>query len=208
MSNLPPHVLAAIRAGGKAIAPKFPEPSAPKNLTPKRAQLPVFSRSELESQGAILGFTGSNRYLSNFWFCNLRDGGVVYPTVEHAFMANKVDFEACGPERTAELVSRILSAPTPADARRLGRKVPLRPDWEEVKFSIMEELVFRKFQDSALSRKNLLATGDRPIMETNSWGDRVWGVTPVPGNSDGLTGLNHLGQILMKVRGMLRDSEG
>lgn len=33
----------------------------------------------------------------------------------------------------------------PSKAKRLGRQVPLRPDWEQVKVPIMAELVRAKF---------------------------------------------------------------
>ena len=86
----------------------------------------------------------------------------------------------------------ILLCATPGDAKRLGSRAKLRPDWEEVKVQIMHNLVLQKFQQYNL-RKLLLDTGDQYIQEGNNWGDRFWGVCNGVGE-------NHLGKILMSVR--------
>lgn len=88
---------------------------------------------------------------------------------------------------------------TPAAAKRMGRKVVMRPDWDTVKFDIMLDLVRRKFLGHPDLREMLLATGDEQLIEGNYWGDRVWGVC------DG-TGENWLGRHLMTVRQELREA--
>ncbi len=50
-------------------------------------------------------------------------------------------------------------------------------------------------------REKLLATGDRKLVEGNTWGDTFWGVCR--GN-----GKNHLGKILMKIRAELQAEPG
>jgi hypothetical protein len=82
---------------------------------------------------------------------------------------------------------------TPGKAKREGRGVQLRSDWEDVKYDIMKELVKLKFITHAHLRKELLETGDKYLEETNSWHDHVWGVCQGKG-------LNWLGKILMEVR--------
>src|SRR5689334_15409559 len=76
-------------------------------------------------------FTGAYRFLSNFYPCpnGILLDGALYPTVEHAFQAAK----------TTEQHHRdlIRQCATPGQAKRLGRSVPLRHDWEQVKISIM-----------------------------------------------------------------------
>lgn len=72
----------------------------------------------------------------------------------------------------------------------------LRPDWEEAKVGIMEELVRLKFTAHADLRARLLATGDAELIEGNNWNDRFWGVCRGQGQ-------NQLGLILMKVRSEL-----
>jgi ribA/ribD-fused uncharacterized protein len=92
---------------------------------------------------------------------------------------------------------RIAKAATPGTAKRLGRAVSLRTDWETIKFAVMENLLRQKFANPAL-RWQLLATGSATLHEGNSWGDRIWGECPLG------VGENHLGRLLMKIRDELR----
>lgn len=135
----------------------------------------------------IDNFYGEYRFLSNFWPSPIELDRMIYPTVEHAFQAAKTDNR---PER-----ERIAALPTPGSAKRAGRKVALRPDWEHVKVAVMEDLVRRKFSDPDLAAR-LLATGAEELVEGNTWNDCFWGVCRGQGR-------NELGQILMKVRAEL-----
>ena len=72
----------------------------------------------------------------------------------------------------------------------------MRPDWEQVKTGIMEEIVRAKFTQHPELAALLLATGDTVLVEGNHWGDTCWGVDTRTGRGE-----NHLGKILMKVRG-------
>jgi predicted NAD-dependent protein-ADP-ribosyltransferase YbiA (DUF1768 family) len=56
----------------------------------------------------------------------------------------------------------------------LGKRVTLREEWGIVRFEIMEQLVRAKFSDPDLSAK-LLATGERELIERNTWRDTTWG---------------------------------
>jgi predicted NAD-dependent protein-ADP-ribosyltransferase YbiA (DUF1768 family) len=85
---------------------------------------------------------------------------------------------------------------TPAEAKREGRKLKLRPDWEDVKIDVMYELLRSKFKLYDLADR-LIKTGDSRLEEGNTWGDRVWGTV------DGV-GENNLGRLLMIVRSELR----
>jgi N-glycosidase YbiA len=133
-------------------------------------------------------FTGDHDFLSNFQPSPIEVDGILFPTVEHAFQAAKT-FDPV--EKQA-----VAAATTPGTAKRLGRKVQLRPDWKQVKVGIMEDLVRLKFTTHADLREQLLATGDAELVEGNNWNDRFWGVCR--GN-----GQNQLGLILMKVRSAL-----
>jgi ribA/ribD-fused uncharacterized protein len=137
----------------------------------------------------IDSFQGEYRFLSNFWPAEVVYEGLRYPTVEHAYQAAKtLDLD----ERR-----RIAALATPAEAKRVGRGPAPRPDWERVKFAVMEACVGDKFARHAELREALLATGDAWLEEGNTWGDRVWGVYRGEGE-------NRLGRILMKVRAELR----
>jgi ribA/ribD-fused uncharacterized protein len=131
----------------------------------------------------ITSFKGEYRFLSNFWPANVMYEGVVYPSVENAYVAAKTDDVVLRKEFTGI---------TPGEAKRIGKTLILRSGWDSMKLSIMFDLVRQKFQHADLKEK-LLATGERLIIEGNTWGDVYWGVC------DGY-GLNNLGIILMTVR--------
>ena len=137
----------------------------------------------------IDSFQGEYRFLSNFVGGIFDTNGDFWPSVEHAFQAMK----------TRDLGQRemIRNATTPGLAKRLGRTVTLRPDWGDVRVSVMEKLVRRKFCQNKELGKKLLATADAELVEGNTWNDKFWGVCKG-------TGQNHLGKILMKIREELR----
>lgn len=87
----------------------------------------------------------------------------------------------------------------PSKSKEIGRKVPIRPDWEQVKIGIMEEIVRQKFVQNPELAASLLETGDKVLIEGNRWGDICWGV-----DTRTWQGENHLGKILMKIRNELK----
>lgn len=142
----------------------------------------------------ITRFLGQHYFLSNFYPGEITWEGETYPTVEHAFQAAKTPDPQ---ERKA-----IRQAVTPAAAKQLGRKVHLRPDWEQVKFDILFELLQQKFSQAEL-RQLLLDTGDAELIEGNTWGDRLWGCVLVDGQ---WVGQNQLGRQLMRLRAEIRQT--
>lgn len=133
----------------------------------------------------ITSFSGEYRFLSNFWPSVVTDEEYRYPTVEHAYQAAKTT--------SASHRRDIAWAPTAGVAKRLGRRVPIRPDWEDVKIDVMRGLLRQKFAEPTL-RAKLLATGTALLVEGNTWGDRFWGQCPVG------VGENWLGRLLMEIR--------
>lgn len=123
-------------------------------------------------------------FLSNFYSSPIQYEGIVYPTVEHMFQALKA--------LDMETRKKIANAATPGQAKRLGRSVALREDWEEVKVDVMRTALQLKFSNPAL-RAKLIATGDAELIEGNTWNDRFWGVCRG-------TGKNMLGLLLMELR--------
>ena len=81
----------------------------------------------------------------------------------------------------------------PSAAKKLGRHVQLRPDWEQIKEDIMYEVCRAKFTQHEDLKARLLSTGSAQLIEGNDWNDREWGVC----NSEGK---NKLGKILMRIR--------
>ena len=139
----------------------------------------------------ITEFQGEYRFLSNFYPAEVQFEGITYPSVEHAYQSAKTLDRA---ER-----QRLASIKDPAQAKRAGRALKYRADWEAVKFDVMEQCVRDKFTRHPDLRAKLLATGDAELVEGNTWGDRIWGVDP-PGSAQGE---NRLGMILMRVRSQL-----
>ena len=134
-------------------------------------------------------FQGETRWLSNFEECNIEIEGKVYPTTEHAYQAFKTLNE--------EEHEKVRLAATPGKAKRLGRKITLREDWEDVKDEVMYHVNWLKFLNPEL-RMKLLETGDQELVEGNDWGDTYWGVCKGKGK-------NRLGEILMEIRHRIRN---
>jgi len=83
------------------------------------------------------------------------------------------------------------------DSRLLGQKVTMRPDWDQVKRSVMKECCLAKFLQHPDLRKQLMDTGMEELIE-DSPVDWYWGC-----GKDG-TGQNVLGQVLMEIREELK----
>lgn len=132
----------------------------------------------------VLSFQGPHRFLSNFWPAPVRYGGILFPTTEHAYQAAKSD--------DVNEAIRVSLLKSPGDAKRVGRTLVVRKDWEQVKRQIMLDVLRLKFNLPDL-RRRLLATGDVQLVEGNTWGDRYWGVCNGVGE-------NWLGRLLMQVR--------
>jgi ribA/ribD-fused uncharacterized protein len=135
---------------------------------------------------AIKEFQDKYRFLSNFWPSKVTYEGVVYPTIEHAFQAAKT----LNPKEREMFLG--VSA---KEAKKRGKQVKLREDWEQVKFDIMKQLLINKFNQPELKQK-LLDTKPHHLEEGNDHGDTIWGTV------NGV-GQNHLGRLLMEVRDLL-----
>ena len=132
----------------------------------------------------IDSFRDDNYFLSNFYSCPITYEGITYQNTEAAFQSAKCIYER-------DRVS--FASLNPSEAKHLGRSVPLRKDWGNVKVQVMTEIVRAKFDQNPDLAEKLLATGDVYLEEGNDWGDRTWGTV------NGV-GANLLGQILMQIR--------
>ena len=132
----------------------------------------------------IKGFKGEYRWLSNFWPAPVTYEGIDFLSTEYAYQAAK----------TLDLEERrvIAKLPTPGGAKKYGKKIEVREDWQAVKLGVMEQLLRLKFAIPEL-RQKLLDTGDAYLEETNHWGDCYFGVCKGVGE-------NYLGKLLMKIR--------
>ena len=119
-------------------------------------------------------------FLSNMYPCNITYNGHTFKCSESAFQAQK-DLS-----RTSEF--EMLDG---YKAKKLGRKVNIRSDWESVKLDIMREILRIKFQDPVLANK--LLSINEPIIEDNTWNDTFWGICNGVGE-------NHLGKLLEEIK--------
>lgn len=132
----------------------------------------------------IREFKGRYWFLSNFSPSPMMIDGLRYPTVEHAYHAMKT--------RDPEEARKIRESLSPQEAKRRGRRVTMRADWNEIKVEVMRRLLQVKFQDDTL-RAQLNATAPAVLIEGNWWRDRFWGVYEGVGE-------NWLGRLLMEIR--------
>lgn len=145
----------------------------------------------------------SKTIFSQWWQQDFVVDGITYPTAEHFMMAEKARlFE------DTEIVEHILNAKTPAEAKKLGRKVQNFDEqiWKENRFDIVVKGNFHKFSIPDY-KAFLLGTGTKIIVEASP-SDRIWGIG-LKQDADGIynpnnwKGLNLLGFALMEVRDRL-----
>lgn len=146
---------------------------------------------ELLKMTPIDNFFGTYRFLSNFFPAVVWFEGLMFHSTEAAYQAAK----------TLDLGLReAFTGMTPREAKIAGNQLDLREDWEEVRETVMLELLKQKFQNDLLKR--LKATAPRPLIEGNTWHDTFWGVCngKCKQGPHAPTGKNRLGESLMLIR--------
>lgn len=139
----------------------------------------------------IKSFTGEFTFLSNFSDSFILYDGILYKNAESMYQAYKC--------KNKSQRYKLFTGISGAEAKKRGRKIDVRNDWEEVKFSIMKLVVEQKFKQNLSIRKKLLDTGEEQIIEGNYWHDSYWGVCTCD-KCKSINGENNLGKILMEVR--------
>lgn len=136
---------------------------------------------------AIKGFTGEHRYLSNFF---------IEP--DDSFVEWEYQRAKCASWSDRARFDKLFDAGklSPGLAKKIGRTVKIRDDWEDVKVEIMLFYVTKKFRDHDALLWKLKTTYPAYLEETNTWGDQYWGVCRGIGQ-------NMLGAVLMEVRDIL-----
>lgn len=136
-------------------------------------------------------FKGKYFFLSNFYEAPVFYDGISYLNNEAAFQSAKT---------LDKSIRESFSMLNPSLAKKRGRCINLRADWENVKYGIMYEICLAKFLQNKDLQNKLIATGNEHLEEGNTWGDKVWGTVNGKGK-------NHLGKILMRIREELKDNE-
>lgn len=132
----------------------------------------------------INSFRDEYYFLSNFYECPVTYNGLTYKNNEAAFQAQKCI--------TMNERFKFINL-NASEAKKLGRRVVLRKDWEDIKIKVMTAIVKAKFEQNEDLKEKLLSTENTYLEEGNTWGDRIWGTV------NGV-GANNLGKILMNVR--------
>lgn len=139
-------------------------------------------------------FRGKYYFLSNFYMAPFIYKGISYLNAEAAFQSAK-----CMKPEDRQKFSLL----PPAEAKRFGKKVLLRPDWETYKFGVMREVIRAKFEQNPDLAQKLLDTDPQHLIEGNHWHDNIYGICYC-NKCQGIKGKNVLGKILMEERASLK----
>lgn len=138
--------------------------------------------------------------MSSNWFSNFnpypnpvtdRTTGIAYRTPEHLFQAMK----------TLDLEERrmVAACATPGQAKRAGRKVTLRDDWEDLKFPVMVYAQTKMVELDPAYADRLRNSPDDQLIEWNTWHDNIWGQCTCPKCAD-IPAQNLLQKALIQIR--------
>ena len=125
-------------------------------------------------------------WFSNFTLVPIELNNIVWPSVENYYQAVKTL------DRNEQ--QKFITC-TPAEAKKLGRKIEIRKDWEQVKYRFMRKAVRQKFFSNKEQKRMLLQDPNIVFVEWNNWGDKIWGVDYKTG-----FGNNALGIILTEIK--------
>ena len=144
-----------------------------------------------------IGFYPREFYcFDNFSSFKVEWNGYIYSTLEEAYQA------ASFMGSDEEIVERIKKSFSAHEAQKIAyeNKDKRRPDWDDIKLDVMEELVRLKVEQNPYVKKKLLQTKNF-LIEEDSPKDSYWGCGQ---NRDGM---NFLGKIWMKVRKDIMEEE-
>lgn len=141
-------------------------------------------------------FSGELKFLSNMYPCtiqmNVLGHSYTFGSAEAAFQAGK----CLNPNQVA-LFTKVENG---SAAKKLGRRVNMRADWDTYRLAWMKQVLLCKFTQNPELLRQLLDTYPLPLSETNTWNDTYWGIC------NGV-GKNHLGRLLMQIRDEYRPEE-
>ncbi len=138
----------------------------------------------------IREFQGNKRWLSNFAPVEIKLDGLIFPSVEHAYMSAKSD-----DIKWKKFCSNAKN--TAGKVKRASKNIELVQNWDTKKLDVMKECIRQKFLQEPYKTK-LLATGKQHIQEGNRWNDKFWGVCLKTNKGE-----NHLGKMIMQMRDVL-----
>ena len=149
-----------------------------------------------EKMDEVIGFYPREFYpFDNFSSFKVEWNGYLFASVEEAYQA------ASFMGSDEELVEKIKKSHSADEAQRIAyaNRDKRREDWDDVKISIMEELLRLKIEQNPYVKKKLLQTENYMIVE-DSPKDDFWGWGP------NRNGQNNLGKLWMKLREELKNN--
>lgn len=152
----------------------------------------IYETHGLDNQQQVFFYEQEHYVLSNFSSFQVFVFDRKFPTSEHAYHWAKFPDDI-------RIGNLILNATSAHAAFKLAEsyKDYRRKDWDEVKVSVMREILIEKVKQHPYVFQKLMNTGDRELIE-NSWRDDVWGWGP---NKDGQ---NLLGKLWMEIRSHIK----
>lgn len=133
------------------------------------------------------------------WFSNMElldnpiydNFGISYSSVENYYQAMK----AVNENDRDKFIGL-----TPREAKRLGRTIQLRKDWDKIKVGVLLSGLMQKFLPGTKWHNKLMSISVfEDIVEVNNWHDNFWGDC-ICDRCKNIKGKNELGLILMVIR--------
>lgn len=138
----------------------------------------IYFYNSKEPYGFLNNYTRTRIFIFEKW----------YPTVEHAYQAQKAT--------NAKDHELIRTAPTPKDARILGQQIKMIDGWDNIKIGVMRACLIAKFTQHPQLLVELISTENSEIVEDSPI-DSFWGI------GEHKNGQNNLGKLLVEVRNLL-----
>ena len=179
-----------------------PEPQLEEEEEPKKEEKP--EKPPKQEKMYYFSRSKDNKWLSTFNVANpFKYNGMEYPTVEHAFHAQKVaDEDPMVETYRIALSTNVDDVLKPNEAKKFGGKTSfkendftLRDDWNSVRLKIMEEIEREYYMANKELIEKLIETEEKLLIHKGFGIDDYWGVK---GDDD--KGENNHGKILMKLR--------
>ena len=150
-----------------------------------------------------------------FWngiYSNWHPSHIVYEDIHFANSEQMFMYFKALHFKDLESIDKIIVTTDPRKVKKLGREIKNfnEQEWAAHRLYYMFISCFNKFNQSPELAKELLATGNKTIVEASPL-DKIWGIgmdTNHPDIEDESKwqGLNLLGKVLMDVRDMLKDT--
>jgi len=142
----------------------------------------------------ILFFKDEYRFLSNFWLNDIVISNKIWKSTEHIYQASK--------SNDPIIREKMRNLRTPGEAKKIGKLIKMRDDFDEIKDNMMLKINRLKFKNPEL-KQLLIETGNKKLIEGNFWNDNYFGKCYCKKCEDKV-GLNKLGKILMKIRNEIK----